>query len=258
MSATDRLGLGLQGPAFAPRSIGNFFNRFFHSAPLWSRAVLIAYFLMFFLSPLFGIDEANELVELIQGVGLGALDVVLFLAAFSIWHFNQSLEGDERGSGRLVFFMVISPLVLGIMAMLIGLWNTGLEVHMMRAASSFFIVIPLLFVLLTAFDSVIRCNNSESEELTLIFLAMSEVFITIYTFAVLFYLNDYVVDVMGDKPSFWGALYFSGVTFTTIGYGDILPVGMGGALAVVEALMGIVTMSLVTAIFIRIIGTHGE
>ncbi|VVM34448.1 hypothetical protein [Terribacillus sp. AE2B 122] len=34
------------------------------------------------------------------------------------------------------------------------------------------------------------------------------------------------------------AIYFSGVTLLTVGYGDILPVGVGRFLALIEALIG--------------------
>lgn len=43
--------------------------------------------------------------------------------------------------------------------------------------------------------------------------------------------------------SFWDALYFSGLTFTTIGYGDITPMGVARALAVAEGLLGIALSS---------------
>ena len=41
----------------------------------------------------------------------------------------------------------------------------------------------------------------------------------------------------------WDALYFSGITFTTIGYGDIAPGGWARGLAVIEGLLGIVLSS---------------
>ncbi|NIK11567.1 ion channel [Alkalibacillus sp. S2W] len=37
---------------------------------------------------------------------------------------------------------------------------------------------------------------------------------------------------------FFHAIYFSGVTLMTIGYGDITPVGIGRAIALVEAFIG--------------------
>jgi hypothetical protein len=43
--------------------------------------------------------------------------------------------------------------------------------------------------------------------------------------------------------SFWEALYFSGITFSTVGYGDHAPVGWLEPFAVTEALLGIVLSS---------------
>lgn len=39
------------------------------------------------------------------------------------------------------------------------------------------------------------------------------------------------------------ALYFSGVTFTTLGFGDISPIGISRIFAIVEAFLGIITMN---------------
>ncbi len=43
----------------------------------------------------------------------------------------------------------------------------------------------------------------------------------------------------GSIHSYWDALYFSALTFTTIGYGDISPVHWMRGLAVLEGLLGI-------------------
>lgn len=47
------------------------------------------------------------------------------------------------------------------------------------------------------------------------------------------------------------AFYFSGVTLLTIGYGDIAPIGIGRAVAVIQALVGYI---LPTAFVLRIVG----
>ena len=41
------------------------------------------------------------------------------------------------------------------------------------------------------------------------------------------------------KPNFPQALYFSVITFTTVGYGDITPTGMTKAMAMIEVFCGI-------------------
>jgi voltage-gated potassium channel Kch len=47
------------------------------------------------------------------------------------------------------------------------------------------------------------------------------------------------------------ALYFSAVTFTTVGYGDWHPVGWARFFAATEALSGITIMSAFTVILVR-------
>ncbi|MFA5157177.1 MAG: potassium channel family protein [Candidatus Omnitrophota bacterium] len=46
------------------------------------------------------------------------------------------------------------------------------------------------------------------------------------------------------KPGFLQSLYFSFVTFTTVGYGDITPVGLNQFFAVTEAFLGVFLMSI--------------
>jgi hypothetical protein len=65
---------------------------------------------------------------------------------------------------------------------------------------------------------------------------------TIFLFAVLYWLAGAVVP---QAASVWDNLYFSVVTFTTLGYGDLRPAqGLPRALAAIEALIGVTLMSL--------------
>ena len=45
------------------------------------------------------------------------------------------------------------------------------------------------------------------------------------------------------SPTFGDILYFSGTTYTSLGYGDIVPVGNGRILAVVETVTGLVLIA---------------
>ena len=51
------------------------------------------------------------------------------------------------------------------------------------------------------------------------------------------------------------SFYFSGVTLLTIGYGDIIPVGIGRFIALLEALLGYV---LPTAFVLRLVQTRNN
>jgi len=51
---------------------------------------------------------------------------------------------------------------------------------------------------------------------------------------------------------FFGSLYFSVVTFTTLGYGDVAPIsGIARALAALEAFMGSFTLALFVVVFVK-------
>jgi hypothetical protein len=53
-------------------------------------------------------------------------------------------------------------------------------------------------------------------------------------------------DVMHPEPDFVEAIYFAGIGFFTVGFGDFVPVGEGARiLSVVQAFMGVTTMALV-------------
>ena len=48
-----------------------------------------------------------------------------------------------------------------------------------------------------------------------------------------------MVNGVAIKPHFFQAIYFSVVTFTTVGYGDITPLGLSKIVVMVEAFSGL-------------------
>jgi hypothetical protein len=78
-------------------------------------------------------------------------------------------------------------------------------------------------------------------------LAMSLVF----AFAVLYWSLGGVVQAgnAGGQPvGFWPALYFSGITFATVGYGDFLPAPHVRVLALAEGAIGALTLGFFVAV----------
>jgi voltage-gated potassium channel Kch len=68
----------------------------------------------------------------------------------------------------------------------------------------------------------------------------------IIAFALFFYLTPHTI----NKSGFLESLYFSFVTFTTLGYGDIYPVSSLGMIAVIlEVTLGYLMLGLLVAIF---------
>lgn len=57
--------------------------------------------------------------------------------------------------------------------------------------------------------------------------------------------------MLGEFSSFEEALYFSGVTFTSLGYGDVVVKGPHRLLAPLEATTGLIMFAVLTAVFLQ-------
>lgn len=112
------------------------------------------------------------------------------------------------------------------------------------------IAIIVLFIIMSSFGSLWRTNHQKwqyvSLENILLFLM---IYITIIIGFGLLYtiLEDYgylllkengVYIVGGFIDKLQSGLYFSAITILSVGYGDIIPIGAGRWLAVIEALIG--------------------
>ncbi len=84
----------------------------------------------------------------------------------------------------------------------------------------------------------------------------------ILTFAVLYFLLglSFSGDSLAFNPElsvwqnsqiFFSSLYFSVVTFTTLGYGDLAPIGIARAFAALEAFIGSFTLALFVVVFVK-------
>jgi hypothetical protein len=63
-------------------------------------------------------------------------------------------------------------------------------------------------------------------------------------FAFVYWLGDGLVSITGvPATTFSEAVYFSGITFATVGYGDVLPAPRMRLIAMMEGAIGMFTMS---------------
>ncbi len=88
---------------------------------------------------------------------------------------------------------------------------------------------------------------------TLLFLLLiTSLFGLFYYFTNTLRIN-YTTDTANTLISIWDSLFFSIVTITTVGYGDIRPVGAGRLIAGLEVIMGLMFVGVFTAlIFARL------
>ena len=63
--------------------------------------------------------------------------------------------------------------------------------------------------------------------------------------------------MLGEFSGFEEALYFSGVTFTSLGYGDIVIRSENRILAPLEATTGLIMFAVLTAVFIQVMHREG-
>jgi hypothetical protein len=61
-------------------------------------------------------------------------------------------------------------------------------------------------------------------------------------------LSNSFVDIL---YKFFSTIYFSVVTFTTLGYGDITPVGFSRLIATIEAFIGSFALALYVVVFVQ-------
>jgi len=78
----------------------------------------------------------------------------------------------------------------------------------------------------------------------------------LYTFTGLNYQGEFFIYSSNQSLSenfsfFLSSLYYSVVTFTTLGYGDFTPVGISRAIAAIEAFTGSFTIALFVVVFVK-------
>lgn len=98
-----------------------------------------------------------------------------------------------------------------------------------------------------------------------VFYALVMIYVTVIVgFALLYYIFSFYDVILYESyykehetslSVWWQSLYFSGVTMLTIGYGDIIPLGVGRFFALLQALIGFV---LPTAFVLKVVQLNYE
>ena len=101
------------------------------------------------------------------------------------------------------------------------------------------------------------CGYGE-KPINVIFFSLSVIFFSAILFFIMGIQNGNELSVISLNKGilentliFFNALYFSVVTFTTLGYGDISPIGFSRAIAATEAFVGSFTLALFVVVFVK-------
>ena len=100
--------------------------------------------------------------------------------------------------------------------------------------------------------SIKRVLTSHNEDLTLKYTVITlstDLFAIIVLFANAYEIFGSVINNGNSIEGLWPHIYFSVVTFTTLGYGDYLPVANAQIIAVIQALVGYSYFALLVGVF---------
>jgi hypothetical protein len=171
------------------------------------------------------------------------------------WLHRQLMKIDPRkeSSGWHAFFALIGVALLFVL-MAAGSLNEDFQFSTNEIVVTVIIIlftaINGLFILqLTKFVAVSRNRNSFGREFA---IACMAAMLNIILFTAIFYVYgiDSGMEMDPVKNDIQSSLYFSIVTWTTLGYGDLKPIPELRLVAAFEALLGYVYMSILVGIFL--------
>lgn len=130
------------------------------------------------------------------------------------------------------------------------------------------IILIICFIIIGSIIAFIRVDRSYTRgrqfSIEMFYMLLIIYTIVIIGFGLFYFILSFEEVVLVEdgklrQPSVLGSLihsfYFSGVTLLTIGYGDIVPIGIGRLIAVIEALIGYI---LPTAFVLKLVVRQDE
>jgi hypothetical protein len=245
---------------YSTSGVYDFFDRFFRTSGLPARSIVIAFFLVFLIVPIIGGPSKDSAAHLESGIVFLGLIIVYYLTGAVLFRFRISLTDNRlRRSGTGVLAMIVVPIsIYSIAALLTLVWESEV-VSVLRVSSSIVIIVPLVLVITFLVESVIRRGIIQAGPRVPLLLVFLTILLMMYTFATIYFVNGLLVrtDLFTGSTllpvSFWDALYYSGLIFTTLGSSDIFAVGMGKGVTLFESVSGYMVLGFLTAIFIQAI-----
>ncbi len=187
----------------------------------------------------------------VTSVGLG-VEILYYLAYSVVLASGVWIAGGTRGArtGAVLF---------GVLAFVMGVANAVLPFRVLQANLWGVALVGLQAVLIASLVRYMFGTRRVTRDVLLagvtVYLLLGTIFIPIYTQVEVVLPGSFQVQDAASASTGWTQfLYFSYVTLTTLGYGDMAPVGsVAQALAVSEAIIGVLYIAVLMA---RLVGLY--
>ena len=153
------------------------------------------------------------------------------------------------GTGVLLFFVVAG-----------GLWVGLVQIIPPGLPRSIAIVgLGFLFLVAYGWQLVVHVRvilGGTPHFLRHALISIAEVMGMLFAFGSVYQKIGIIDSTQPGSPvvhEFWSSLYYSVVTFTTLGYGDFYPQGIGRALAGMQALTGYIILGLLASVTANVV-----
>lgn len=187
----------------------------------------------------------------VTSIGLG-VEILYYLAYSVVLASGVWIAGGTRGAR-------IGAAVFGVAAFALGVANAVLPFHVLQANLWGVALVGLQAVLIGSLVRYMFGTRRVTRDVLLagvaVYLLLGTIFIPVYTQIEIVLPGSFQVQDAASASTGWTQfLYFSYVTLTTLGYGDVVPVGsVAQALAVSEAIVGVLYIAVLMA---RLVGLY--
>ena len=127
---------------------------------------------------------------------------------------------------------------------IVGITLFGLIHFFIHRTANFVLIIAAIFILFYSMGTIIKLKELLRSKNIIAFILSYTVFILliIFLFSGAYLTNDSMFTESGRQKTltFEETIYFSIITFTTVGYGDISPKGINRTIASAESLIGVI------------------
>ena len=193
-------------------------------------------------------------IEPLRAAGIEALDVAGGLIALAIVFGTLLLSANLIAS--ISMFVAFTITIWMIVLRLMG--TPASELHIFLMAVAWFILsLSLGWPVARAVFAPGRITYHRIIGAILLYLLVSTIFVSLFTFVGLLFPNSFSGLTFSDGPALPSGLsYFSIVTLTTVGYGDILPIHpIARSLSNLESIVG---QFYTATLLARLVTLHSE